>query len=65
MKMKVQEIAPRLLSRKELARYLGVGLSTLKYVKVREIRLGDRRIAYDIRDVDAWIDKIKEEGAEK
>ncbi len=59
-KGKIDDITPRLLSRREMARYLGVGYDTLKKIHIRGIRITSRRIAYDIRDIDAWIEKMKE-----
>ncbi len=57
-------ITPRLLSRKEMARYLGVGYDTLKKIHIRGIKITSRLTVYDIRDIDAWIEMMKEEPAD-
>ena len=55
-------ITPRLLSRAEAAAYLNVSLRTLISrvdPELDRVSIG-RRVFYDLRDVDAWIDQRKD-----
>lgn len=59
----VGTIAPRLLSRKDTAKYLGIGLNAVDKLKIPRLKLSEKRVAYDVRDLDAWIASLKESGA--
>lgn len=62
------EVAPRRgLSRTDAARYVGIGTTKFdELVKIKTMpdpfRIGDRAL-WDIRDLDAAIDNLKEVGA--
>ena len=52
-------IAPRLVSRQEAAMYLGVSKRHLVAAidpELRRLSVG-RRVLYDLRDLDAWIER--------
>jgi excisionase family DNA binding protein len=55
----------RLLTIKETAAYLGISArtiyNTLKEFPVRPLRLG-RAVRFDLRDLDAYIEGLKNEG---
>ena len=55
----------RILRTEPAAEYLGLAASTLEKKRVvgggpRFIRLGGRAIGYDIRDLDAWLDRQRD-----
>jgi excisionase family DNA binding protein len=56
-------MTPRLLPPASAAKYLGVEKSTfyvtLPTMGLRPVRMGKRDL-YDIRDLDAWVDRQKE-----
>ena len=59
----------RILRTPEAAAYVGLSASTLEKKRLsrdgpRFIRLGGRAVGYDIRDLDAWLDRQREESAE-
>lgn len=60
----VETIAPRLLSRRDTAKYLGIGLNAVDKLKIPRLRLSEKRFAYDVRDIDAWIEARKSEAEE-
>ena len=56
-------ITPRLVSRNDAATYLDVSLRTLISrvdPELDRVSIG-RRVLYDVRDLDAWIDQRKEQ----
>ncbi|RSV15642.1 DNA-binding protein [Sphingomonas sp. ABOLF] len=50
----------RLLSEEDAAEYLGIGTTMLRGLNLKVRRLG-RRILYDIRDLDLWVDRMDEQ----
>lgn len=51
-------IAPRLLAGIHAAQYCGIGLTLfLRVCPLKPIKLGDRKL-WDVRALDAWIDKL-------
>jgi predicted DNA-binding transcriptional regulator AlpA len=58
--------AKRLLGTPAAAEYLALAVSTLEKARLngrgpRFVRLGSRAVAYDVADLDAWIDRQKAE----
>ena len=56
-------ITPRLVSRNDAATYLDVSLRTLISKvdpELDRVSIG-RRVLYDVRDLDAWIDQRKDQ----
>jgi hypothetical protein len=56
-------ITPRLVSRNDAATYLDVSLRTLISrvdPELDRVSIG-RRVLYDVRDLDAWIDERKDQ----
>jgi hypothetical protein len=56
-------ITPRLVSRNDAATYLDVSLRTLISrvdPELDRVSIG-RRVLYDVRDLDAWIDQRKDQ----
>ena len=55
-----EKIEPRLLTAKELAKYLSFPLSTIySMVQKQEIpfkRFGKKAVRFDVHDIDQWID---------
>ncbi len=56
----------RILRTPEAAEYVGLSPSTLEKNRVagqgpRFIRLGGRAVGYDINDLDAWLDKQRDD----
>ena len=51
---------PRLLSEGDAADYLSVGSTTLRGLGLKARRVG-RRVLYDIRDLDSWVDRMDEQ----
>ena len=57
--------AQRVLRTPEAAAYIGLSPSTLEKYRLaghgpRFVRLGDRAVGYDIRDLDAWVEQQRE-----
>jgi len=56
-------IAPRLVHKKEAAFYCGIGVANFTAnCPVEPIRIGQgvRGLRYDLKDLDGWIDSMKE-----
>lgn len=58
---------PRILRTVQAAEYVGLSASALEKMRLsgsgpRVVRLGRKAIGYDVRDLDAWIDRQR--GAE-
>lgn len=51
---------PRLLSEPDAAEYLSVSRTTLRALEIRARRIG-RRVLYDVRDLDRWVDRMGEQ----
>ncbi|WP_419808352.1 hypothetical protein [Sphingomonas sp.] len=51
---------PRLLSEGDAADYLSIGSTTLRGLGLKARRVG-RRVLYDIRDLDRWVDRMDEQ----
>jgi len=49
----------RLLSEADAAEYLGIGASYLRTLALKSRRLG-RRVLYDIKDLDRWVDRMED-----
>ena len=59
----------RVLRTPAAAEYVGFAASTLEKMRLtgdgpRFIRLGDRAVGYDIRDLDAWLDERRDTGTD-
>ena len=57
------QVLPRLLTKDEAASYCGMGVESFAAncpVKPIRIRPGDRGLRWDIRELDEWIDSLKE-----
>ena len=55
----------RILRTRQAAQYLGLSSSTLEKMRLagdgpRFIRLGGRAVGYDVRDLDAWLDGLRQ-----
>lgn len=51
---------PRLLSEPDAAEYLSLSRTTLRTLQIRARRVG-RRVLYDVRDLDRWVDRMGEQ----
>ncbi len=59
----------RVLRTPEAAEYIGFAASTLEKMRLtgdgpRFVRIGQRAIGYDIRDLDSWLDEQRERTAD-
>ncbi|WP_299478093.1 helix-turn-helix domain-containing protein [uncultured Roseibium sp.] len=59
MKSRLYETSPKLTTR-DVADYLGLAVSTLNKMRLSGngptfIKLGPRRVVYDLQDVEAWV----------
>lgn len=61
-----QKIEPRLLTFKQAQTYLGLGRSTLYKLTnsgiIPAMKVTERKWSYDKQDLDAWIEKHKQQG---
>lgn len=51
---------PRLLSEGDAADYLSIGSTTLRGLGLKTRSIG-RRVLYDIRDLDRWVDRMDDQ----
>ena len=51
---------PRLLSEADAADYLSIGATMFRGLGIKARRVG-RRVLYDIRDLDRWVDRMEEQ----
>ncbi len=49
----------RLLSEADAAEYLGIGTTSLRGLALKSRNIG-RRVLYDIRDLDSWVDRMED-----
>ncbi|GGB14766.1 hypothetical protein GCM10011380_00210 [Sphingomonas metalli] len=54
---------PRLLSEADAAEYLSLSQTTLRGLELQCRRVG-RRVLYDIRDLDLWVDRMADQPVE-
>jgi hypothetical protein len=51
----------RLLTRAEAAQYCGLG-SSPPPIRAKRVRPGQQGLRYDVRELDAWIDNLDDDG---
>lgn len=59
---------PRILRTPQAAIYIGLSASALEKMRLsgagpRFVRLGQKAVGYDVRDLDAWVQERRQRGA--